>query len=87
MVAEDISLEPAALFFTDILSRDRLRTEMKVGDVEGNCHVIFVPIEDDSLAACLRSIHNRLASDTVRGKDVNEAYALLKFEEAGGEAG
>lgn len=77
IVAEDKSLEPTALFFTDILSRDRLKTELKVGDTDGNCHVVYVPIESDSLASCLRFIHNRLAAGTAEGKSASEATAIV----------
>ena len=82
--ARDESLHPAAVFLSDILSRDRLHTEIMADDNDCACHLIYVPLFDGHADSSLDFIYQFLAADTVPGNEINKTIAVVgKYIELG----
>ncbi len=80
----DESLQPAAVFLSDILSRDRLHTEIITDDNGCACHLIYVPLFDGHPDSSLDYIYRFLADDTVPGNEINKTIAVVgKYIELG----
>ncbi len=80
----DESLRPAAVFLSDILSRDRLHTEIVTDDNDCTCHLIYVPLFDGRQDSSLDYIYRFLAADTVPGNEINKTIAVVgKYIELG----
>ncbi len=83
------NLREAGLFFTDLLSQDRLSTRLSFRADKTACHVRFVPfapvtpvtpvapVAPDDEICSMRHILKILVADTVPGNRINERVALL----------
>ena len=76
---EDKTLERPAAFFADILSRDRLKTEIGLLAPDADLSLLAIPLETTSDTVSLRYLINLLASDTTAGRPINEAIAQAGF--------
>jgi hypothetical protein len=77
-------LQKAAVFFSDVLSRDRIRTGIIGEGNEADCYLVFVPIGCDSAGVTLRMLNRFLARDTVDGNSINQTIAVIgKYIELG----
>jgi hypothetical protein len=77
-------LQKAAVFLSDVLSRDRIRTRIVGAGNEADCYLAFVPISCDSAGVTLRLLNQFLARDTADGNSINQTIAVIgKYIELG----
>ena len=77
IAVSDHNLEKAALYFSDILSRDRIRTSLADENEKADCALVFVPIDLSDRGLSLRYLYDRLAADTTRGESVNQTIRIV----------
>ena len=73
----DHSLEKAALYFSDILSRDRIRTTLADDDGEADCRLIFAPVDVSEKGTSLNFLYQYLIADTSAGDPVNQTVRMV----------
>lgn len=69
--------QPTAMFFTDILWRDKVETRLQLGRSGSDLYIAPVPVKPDSLSLSLEYIAAYLSRDTVSGRTINKNLQLL----------
>ncbi len=77
LFVSDHSLEKAALYFSDILSRDRIRTSLADTDGKADCRLVFVPIDVFDKGTSLRSLYDYLVADTSVDQPINQTVRII----------
>lgn len=73
----DHNLEKAALYFSDILSRERIKASLSDSDGEADCRLIFVPADRSDRGGSLRYLYDVLAADTSAGESFNQTVRII----------
>jgi hypothetical protein len=72
----DRALDRCARYFADILSRDRIRTELVADSADADIRLAFVEYDITQPEVGLKHIIESLASDTVAGDIINKSLDL-----------
>ena len=66
------TLEKLALFFADILARDRCKVELTRNRAQADLYMDYIPVSTNLPSVSLYTLYQRLAADSLSGHAVNE---------------
>ncbi len=77
IASSEREFQPTAMYFADILWREKVETRLQIGRTGADIYIAPVPVAADSLWLSLEYIKTFLAHDTIAGRSTNKNLQLL----------
>ncbi len=77
IASSDREFQPTAMYFADVLWREKVETRLQIGRGGADIYIAPVPVSTDSLWLSLEYIKTFLSQDTIAGRSANKNIQLL----------
>ena len=77
IASSEREFQPTAMYFADVLWREKVETRIQVGQTGADIYIAPVPVAADSLWLSLEYIKTFLSRDTIAGRSANKNLQLL----------